>query len=57
VGKALAHPDSLTADEMHQVLLWLPPHVVRANIQRATGGRLSTPSELYAKAKDAMDRG
>jgi len=57
VGKALAHPDSLIADEMHQVLLWPPPDVVRANIQRATGGRLSTPSELYAKAKDAMDRG
>ncbi|WYZ42186.1 hypothetical protein EsH8_V_001081 [Colletotrichum jinshuiense] len=57
VGKALANPDSLTADEMHQVLLWPPPDVVRANIQRATGGRLSTPSELYAKAKDAMDRG
>lgn len=34
-----------------------PPGVVRANIQRATAGRLSTPRELYDKAKDAMDRG
>lgn len=57
VGKALADPDSLTADETHQILFWPTPDVVRANIQRATGGRLSTPSELYAKGKDAVDRG
>ncbi|GJD04005.1 amino acid permease [Colletotrichum higginsianum] len=56
VGKALADPDSLTPDETHQVLFWPPPDVVRANIQRATGGQLSTPSELYAKGKDAVDR-
>ncbi|WQF89429.1 hypothetical protein CDEST_14443 [Colletotrichum destructivum] len=57
VGKALANPDSLTPDETHQVLFWPPPDVVRANIQRATGGKLSTPGELYAKGKDAVDRG
>lgn len=57
VGKALAHPDSLTADEMHQVALFPPPNVVRANIQRVTGGKLSTSNELFAKARDAMDRG
>ncbi|KAK6208518.1 hypothetical protein QIS74_12036 [Colletotrichum tabaci] len=56
VGKALADPDPLTPDETHQVLFWPPPDVVRANIQRATGGKLSTPSELYAKGKDAVDR-
>lgn len=57
VGKALADPDFLTADETHQILFWPPPDVVRANIQRATGGSLSTPSELYAKGKDAVDHG
>ncbi|KAK4138367.1 hypothetical protein BT67DRAFT_7525 [Trichocladium antarcticum] len=57
IGKALAHPDSLTAEETHRVLLWPPPDVVRANIQRATGGSLSTPHELYAKAKDALAHG
>ncbi|KAF9869211.1 hypothetical protein CkaCkLH20_13313 [Colletotrichum karsti] len=57
VGKALAHPDSLTPEEIHQALLWPPPDVVRVNIQRATGGKLSTPSELYAKGKDAMAQG
>lgn len=57
VGKALAYPDSLTADEMHQALLWPPPAVVHANIRHATGGSLSTPSELFAKGKDAVDRG
>ncbi|KAE9566888.1 hypothetical protein CGCF415_v008856 [Colletotrichum fructicola] len=57
VGKALARPDSLTTEEMHQALLWPPPDLVLANIQRATGGQLSTPIELYAKGKDALDRG
>ncbi|KAL2129081.1 hypothetical protein VTI74DRAFT_8259 [Chaetomium olivicolor] len=42
---------------MHETLLWPPPDGVRANIQRATGGSLSTPGELYTKAKDAIDRG
>ncbi|KAK1995812.1 hypothetical protein LX36DRAFT_659222 [Colletotrichum falcatum] len=57
VGKALARPDSLTTDELHRALLWPPPDAVRASIQRATGGRLSTPIELYAKGRDALDRG
>ncbi|KAL2170373.1 hypothetical protein VTG60DRAFT_4959 [Thermothelomyces hinnuleus] len=57
LGKALAYPDSLTTEEIHKALRWPPPDVVRANIQRATGGTLSTPTELYAKAKDALDRG
>ncbi|KAK4149026.1 hypothetical protein C8A00DRAFT_38391 [Chaetomidium leptoderma] len=57
VGKALASPDSLKTNEIHELLFWPPPDIARANIQRATGGTLSTPSELYAKAKDAMDRG
>ncbi|KAK4233231.1 hypothetical protein C8A03DRAFT_39079 [Achaetomium macrosporum] len=57
IGKALAYPDSLTTDEIHEARGWPPPDIVRANIQRATGGRLSTPVELYAKAKDALDHG
>lgn len=38
-------------------MFWPPPDILRANVQRATGGTLSTPSELFAKAKDALDRG
>jgi hypothetical protein len=57
VGKALVSPDSLTTHEIHEILNWPPPSVVRADIERATGGTLSTPAELYAKAKDAIDRG
>jgi hypothetical protein len=54
VGKALAYPDSLTTDEIHEACGWPTPDVVRANIQRATSGRLRTPAELCTKAKDAL---
>lgn len=57
LGRVIAHPESATIDEVHEACAWPPPDVVRANIQRATGGRLGTPTELYAKAKDALDRG
>lgn len=57
IGKALGRPDSLTPDEIHQLLFWPSPDVVHANIRLATGGTLSTPTELYAKAKDAIDCG
>ncbi|KAK3301715.1 uncharacterized protein B0T15DRAFT_514968 [Chaetomium strumarium] len=57
LGKALAYPDSLTTDEIHEARGWPPPDVVRTNIQRATGGSLSTTAELHAKAKDALDHG
>ena len=56
LGRVIAYPDSATADEIHEACAWPPPDVVRANIHRATGGMLSTPTELYAKAKDALDR-
>jgi hypothetical protein len=56
VAKALGSP-SLTAEEIHQACGWPPPDVVRANIQHATGGRLSTPAELFAKVKDARENG
>jgi hypothetical protein len=57
LGKALAQPDSLTTEEIYRVLLMPPPDVVRANIQHATSGRLSTVEELFAKARKALDRG
>ena len=57
IGKALANPDSLTLEEVHEILQYPPPDVVRANIQRATNNALSTPEELYAKIKHAMDNG
>ncbi|EGY23371.1 uncharacterized protein VDAG_04809 [Verticillium dahliae VdLs.17] len=54
---ALAQPDSLTTEDVHELFCWPPPDVVRNNIQRATAGTLSTPVEVYAKAKEAIDRG
>jgi hypothetical protein len=57
VGKALAYPDSLTTDEIHEACGWPRPDVIRANIQRATSSRLSTPAEPYAKDKSGLDYG
>ncbi|KAH6691965.1 hypothetical protein EV126DRAFT_482125 [Verticillium dahliae] len=57
IGRALAQPDSLTTEDVHELFCWPPPDVVRNNIQRATAGTLSTPVEVYAKAKEAIDRG
>lgn len=56
IGKALGDPASVAAQEMHKLFLWPPPDVVRATIQRTTGGSLTTPTELYAKMKEAIDR-
>lgn len=53
----LGAPDSLTDDEIHDFLGLPPPDVVRANVQRATGGSLGTVRELNAKVKDAVERG
>ncbi|KAM0332421.1 hypothetical protein ACHAQA_002701 [Verticillium albo-atrum] len=57
IGQALARPDSLTTEEVHEVLCWPLPDVVRDNLQRATSGAISTPAELYAKCRDALERG
>ncbi|KAK3897292.1 hypothetical protein C8A05DRAFT_39163 [Staphylotrichum tortipilum] len=58
VGLALAYPDSLTTDEIHDIFGWPPPDVTRANIQRAVGNTLiSTPSEMYARVSNALDLG
>ncbi len=54
VGKALAYPEMLTPEEQNTVLGRPPPDVVRAAIERATGGTLHTPQELYAKAGDEV---
>ena len=57
-GKAVAYPDSLNDGEIHKVLGWPPPDVVRDSIHRAAGNVLiDTPAELYAKVNDALDRG
>jgi hypothetical protein len=42
---------------MHQVMYWPLPNEMRALIQKATGGALSTPGELTAKAREAIERG
>ena len=57
VGKALAHPELLTPEECNVVLSRPPPDVVRAAIERATGGTLHTPEELYAKAREILQNG
>jgi hypothetical protein len=57
VAKALGSPDSLTTEEIHQACGWPSPDVVRANIQHASGGSLSTPAELFAKVKGALENG
>lgn len=57
VGKALARPGELTAEEAHDVLNWPAPDVVREAIRRATGGAVSSPTELYARGKSALERG
>ncbi|KAF6840969.1 hypothetical protein CMUS01_03742 [Colletotrichum musicola] len=57
VGKALARPGELTAEEAHEVLNWPAPDAVREAIKRATNGATSSPMELYAKGKDALQRG
>jgi hypothetical protein len=56
-GKALAYPESLTTEEMHQVMYWPPPDILRATIQKVSGGTLNRPYELIAKAKEATERG
>ena len=50
VGKALAHPDSLTLEERYHVLQWSPPDELHAAIHTATGGAFSTPEALYTCA-------
>ncbi len=51
VGKALGQPDSLTPEEVHELLGMPSPEVVRARIQHASGGELNTVDELFAKAR------
>lgn len=57
VGKALAHPESLTTEELHQVMFWPEPDRLRERIQHWTKGTLSEPLELYAKVKEALEQG
>ncbi len=51
VGRALADPDTLTIEEAYRVMLWPAPEIVRANVQRVTGGRVNDAAELFAEAK------
>ncbi|ETS86257.1 hypothetical protein PFICI_00085 [Pestalotiopsis fici W106-1] len=53
VGKALAHPESLTLAEKYDVLGWTEPESLHAAIQRISG--LETPAELLAKAQVSRD--
>lgn len=55
IGKAPAHPASLTPGERNFVLGRPPPDQVRAGIERVTDGQLHTVEELLAKARDDVD--
>lgn len=57
VGKALANPKSLTEAELYQVIRWSPPELIQPAIRKATGGALSKPLELIAKAREAKESG
>ena len=57
IGKALAQPESLTPEEFNTVLCRPPPDVVRATIERVTGGALHTRRELMAKMNDLRKQG
>ncbi|KAK7906561.1 hypothetical protein PG985_016298 [Apiospora marii] len=46
VGKALAHPDSLTLAERYEVMGREPPDKLHQAIRDATGGEASTPRDL-----------
>lgn len=50
IGKTLAQPTSLTESERYKVMDRPPPDVVRARIELASNGELSTVAELVAKA-------
>lgn len=57
VGKALANPKSLTEAELYQVLRLPPPEIIQPVVREATGGALSSPFELLAKAREAKENG
>ncbi|CZR62574.1 uncharacterized protein PAC_12471 [Phialocephala subalpina] len=51
IGKALAQPSSLSDAERNDVKGLPSPDVVRANIERATNGKMSTVDEILSKAR------
>jgi hypothetical protein len=51
IGKVLAQPNLVTDVECNDVLERPHPDAVRANIQRVTGGQMSTVAELISKAR------
>lgn len=53
-GKALARPESLTEAERYTVMGWPAPEVARGNVRQVTGGELSEPRELFAKARASI---
>ncbi|KAK4445118.1 hypothetical protein QBC34DRAFT_429253 [Podospora aff. communis PSN243] len=44
-----------TREDQYQLMYWPPPDITSDNIKRATGGELTTPLQLYEKAKRAID--
>ncbi|KAK8037792.1 hypothetical protein PG991_001138 [Apiospora marii] len=55
VGRALAHPQSLTQAERYEILGWPnPPEELSAAVRRASGGSISQPRELVDKARASL---
>ncbi|KAK7961775.1 uncharacterized protein PG986_002600 [Apiospora aurea] len=51
VGRALAHPDSLSLAERYKVFGWPLPEQLHQAIHDATGGEASTPRQLLDKVR------
>lgn len=55
VGKALAHPDSLTLEERYAAAYWSPPNALQPAIRQATDGAADTPEALYKLARSGPE--
>ena len=55
IGKALAQPSSLSESERNEILGRPPPDIVRMNIEHASQGRMTTTTELIAKAFSGIE--
>ncbi|KAH7319605.1 hypothetical protein B0I35DRAFT_341014, partial [Stachybotrys elegans] len=57
IARALAQPDTLTQEEMYEILVWPSPDITHANIMAARDGFPGTPFEIWARGNDALAQG
>ena len=55
ISKALTRPSSLLESEHNEILGRPPPNIVRMNIEHASQGRMTTTTELIAKAFSGIE--